>query len=140
MKTFYLLIFIVIPINILIGQTYQAGKYKILLENNTYYDITNDLKIPITTDKIFVKLVNGSGDAVLSDFINNNSLTLLKKGISGIHRFGINNGLNFINVINALSLDDNVEQYYLNHIYTNSYLKGDLPEPPTNNLEIVHRE
>ena len=116
-KNLLLLIIMLSLLSNLKAQTFQAGNYKILLENSRYYDITGAQKVEFNTDKILIKLKDELTTVERAAFATSNSLTLLSTTRLGISVYQKNSGTNIITLIGNLSTDSNIDYFDLNYLF-----------------------
>lgn len=108
--------------------TYQAGIYRIMINDGKYYDVTNDAISEVDPSRIMVKLKSTLSDVQRANFAARNLLVFIKSTNGGISFYKLNQNCNYIQLLTNLSSDSDIESFEVNHYYT--YF--DWYEPPTN--------
>lgn len=95
---------------------YNAGNYKLLLKSGNYYEIVELDTIPITTDKLLIKLKSGLNASQRNNFAISHSLILASETKYNISRYSIVPGKDFPLLLTELSQDESVEDFNLNRL------------------------
>jgi hypothetical protein len=108
---------LVLALNLTNAQsTFTTGKYQLLLLNDTFYDISNSDTTLVTTDHMVIKLKDGITEAEQESFNSRYPITYSRISKYGTILYNINEGADFIELINNIAHDEDVELYDINHI------------------------
>jgi hypothetical protein len=109
---------LVATFNVTSAQTvYQAGKYSLLLENGMYYDISGPDTTKVTTNHMAIKLREGISENERSEFLSRHPLSYSGMGTTtSVIIFNIDSLANFVNLIENIANDPDVELYDINHL------------------------
>ncbi|MHC1776057.1 MAG: S8 family serine peptidase [Lentimicrobium sp.] len=105
---------------------YQAGNYQIMVNDGHYFNITNADTAEFLTNKLLIKLKESLNTNERNSFSVRHSLTEVKSTKTGITLYSTSTFVNFISLLNDLSIDDDIEFFDLN------YIMQYQSNPPTN--------
>lgn len=113
--------------------SYNVDGHHLFVQNGNYFEVFNSDTMPLTTNRILVKLKDNITDDEKSIFTSNYPLIPVKTTEFGITLYNVNLNTDFIQLISDLSIDNSVEFFDMNHLI--GYHA--MPFPPTNDSESI---